>query len=140
VRDRKDDLRRQFGTVWKMAQGGFETLREVVVRSSQAGRLRVDVALLHRERARRFQSLGEKTAALAAAGGLELPDDLQSICDEIRDLDVRIRSSTNRLHDNAFGAPRGYEPEAGNFDDLDDDPLDEDEHADVGDATRRETR
>ena len=44
--DRKDELRRQFGTMWRMASSGLDTLREVVVRSSQSGRLRVDLALL----------------------------------------------------------------------------------------------
>lgn len=136
----KDDFRRQFGTVWRMASSGLDTLREVVVRSSQSGRLRVDVALLQRERQQLLGDLGLHVAALVDSGKLELPEDAQAIYEQIRDLETRIQSDLGRIHDNAYGAPRGYEPEAGNFDDDDllTDEDDEDEHADV--VTRRETR
>lgn len=135
------ELKRQFGTVWRMASSGLDTLREVVVRSSQSGRLRVDVALLQRERQQLLADLGLHVAALVDAGKLELPEDAQAIHDQIRELETRIQSDLGRIHDNAYGAPRGYEPEAGNYDDddlLSDD--DEDEHAEVGGVTRRETR
>jgi hypothetical protein len=136
----KDDFRRQFGTVWRMASSGLDTLREVVVRSSQSGRLRVDVALLQRERQQLLGDLGLHVAALVDSGKLELPEDAQALYEQIRDLETRIQSDLGRIHDNAYGAPRGYEPEAGNFDDDDllSDEDDEDEHADV--VTRRETR
>jgi hypothetical protein len=136
----KDDFRRQFGTVWRMASSGLDTLREVVVRSSQSGRLRVDVALLQRERQQLLGDLGLHVAALVDSGKLELPEDAQALYEQIRDLETRIQSDLGRIHDNAYGAPRGYEPEAGNFDDDDllTDEEDEDEHADV--VTRRETR
>lgn len=128
--DRKDDFRRQFGTVWKMASSGFEMLREVVVRSSQAGRLRVDLALLGRERQQLLASLGEKVAALVASGELEVPEEVRQVCDQLHDIEARITADLGRAHDNAFGAPRGYEPEAGDF--LDDHESDElDEHAEV---------
>jgi hypothetical protein len=136
----KDDFRRQFGTVWRMASSGLDTLREVVLRSSQSGRLRVDVALLQRERQQLLGDLGLHVAALVDSGKLELPEDAQALYEQIRDLETRIQSDLGRIHDNAYGAPRGYEPEAGNFDedDLLGDEDDEDEHADV--VTRRETR
>jgi hypothetical protein len=105
-----------------MASSSLDTLREVVVRSSQTGRLRVDVALSRTERGQLLQSLGEKVVALVQAGRLELSDDARAVYDQIRDLDTRLASDYGRIHDNAFGAPRGYEPEA-----YDDD--EEDEHA-----------
>jgi hypothetical protein len=129
-----------------MASSGVDTLREVVVRSSQSGRLRVDVALLQRERQQLLTDLGLHVAALVDAGKLELPEDAQAIHDQIRDLETRIQSDLGRIHDNAYGAPRGYEPEAGAWsqDGDDDDALSDedepDEHAEVGAATRRETR
>ncbi len=125
-----------------MASSGLDTLREVVVRSSQTGRLRVDVALLQRERAQILQSLGAKVVALVESGTLQLRDaDARELFERVRDLDTRIASDLGRIHDNAFGAPRGFEPEAGgNYDDeLDPDDSDEDEHAQFA-ATRRESR
>jgi hypothetical protein len=143
MKDRKDELRRQFGTVWRMAQGSFQTMREVVVRSSQAGRLRVDVALLQRERAQLQRQLGEQVARLFEAGRIDLPEDARELCERLADLETRIRSDLGRIHDNAFGAPRGYEPEAGNFDDEDpfSDPSEEpgedlDEHAELAEGGR----
>jgi hypothetical protein len=131
VSDRKDDLRRQFGTVWRMASSGLDTLREVVVRSSQAGKLRVDLALMARERQQLLVQLGEKVATLVEEGAVELPEDAQKTLERVRDLEQRIKADRFRMLDNAFGAPRGYEPEAGSYaaDPLDADDLDE--HAEV---------
>ena len=48
--DKNDDLGRHIGTLWKTAMSGWGTMREVVTRSTQTGRLRIDIALLARER------------------------------------------------------------------------------------------
>jgi hypothetical protein len=120
-----------------MASSSLDTLREVVVRSSQTGRLRVDVALSRTERGHLLQSLGEKVLGLVQSGQLELPEDARSVFEQIRELDTRIQSDYGRIHDNAFGAPRGFEPEA--YDDLEGD--EEDEHAaQFGSTPRRESR
>jgi hypothetical protein len=119
-----------------MASSSFDTLREVVVRSSQSGRLRVDVALSQRERGQLLQMLGAKVAALVSAGQLALPEDAQVLYEQVRELEARIQSDFGRIHDNAFGAARGYEPEAYD-DELD---AEEDEHAQFATATRRESR
>ena len=98
-----------------MASSGFDTLKEVVVRSSQAGRLRVDLALLVRERELLFADLGRRVADLMAEGAIELPLELRRIYDRIHEVEARIQQDSGRAHDNAFGAPRGYEPEAGDY-------------------------
>ncbi len=138
--DRKDDLRRQFGTMWRMASTGLETLREVVVRSSQTGRLRVDLALLGRERQQLLADLGLKVARLVDDGALTVPHGVRVLCDRLRDVEGRIRADSFQAHDNAFGGSRGYEPEAGSFapdgsddsnGDIDDSNDDIDEHAEL---------
>jgi hypothetical protein len=121
--------------MWRMASSGLDTLREVVVRSSQSGRLRVDLALLAREKQQLLATLGEQVAKLLDAGALEVPDEVRDTWERVRDIDERIASDSGRAHDNAFGAPRGYEPEAGNYDDeLDNEPAELDEHAEVAAA------
>jgi hypothetical protein len=129
------DLRRQFGTVWRMASNGLETFREVVVRSSQTGRLRVDLALLGRERQQLLAELGGKVARLLDGGELEVPDDVRVTWERLRDVEGRIKADSVKVHDNAFGASRGYEPEAYSVDEEDE----LDEHAEVA-ARKGETR
>lgn len=116
----------------KMASDSFDTLREVVVRSSQAGKLRVDLALLAREKQQLLARLGEQVSELIDGSKLEVPEALRQTYDRIKDVDAQIKSDGERAHDNAAGAPRGYEPEAGGYGDADEESEKEvDEHAEV---------
>jgi hypothetical protein len=131
VSERDEELRRQIGTLWRTAMVGLDTVREVVVRSTQAGRLRVDIALLQRERLQLLQTLGEMVVALIDEGsfgeaGGEVPEAIRQTWERIKDVEGKLKSDVARAHDNAFGAPRGYEPEAA----VDYGPED-DEHAEA---------
>jgi len=123
--------------MWRMASSGFETFREVVVRSSQTGRLRVDLALLGRERQQLLAQLGGQVARLLDDGELpwDVPDDVRVTYERLRDVEGRIKADSVKVHDNAFGASRGYEPEAYTVDEEDE----LDEHAEVA-ARKGETR
>jgi hypothetical protein len=131
--------------MWKMASDSFDTLREVVVRSSQTGRLRVDLALLGREKQFLLARLGEQVTQLIDEGKLQVPESARQTYDRVKDVDARIKADAGRAHDNAYGAPRGYEPEAGGYGDADSDgdgdgdgDLDgEDEHAEVARERKR---
>jgi hypothetical protein len=124
----RNDLRRQLDTVLRMASTGLDTLKEVVVRSSQEGRLRVDLALLQREKRELLAQLGGETLRLLDAGQLEGNADLDWLRDRIHDVESRMRASSSRAADNAYGAPRGYEPEAADWDDLDEPEAPEEAH------------
>ena len=105
---------------------GFDTVREVVVRSSQTGRLRVDIALLQKEKSQLLETLGELVVGLVDEGALEdVPESVRQTVERIKDVDGQIKNDSIKAHDNAFGAPRGYEPEAasdyGDEDHTDDD-------------------
>ena len=117
--DSGDEWKRQLGTMWRMASTSLDTLRDVVVRSSQEGRLRVDLALYQRERRDLFAELGQAVVGLVDAGRLQLPEELAQLIARLRDVEERIRMDSARVNDNAFGAPRGYEPEAGDYEDPD---------------------
>ncbi len=113
MRNRPDELRRQLGTLWRTAMVGLDTVREVAVRSGQSGRLRVDIALLRNERSQLLQELGEKVVRLLDDGMLDdATDTMRSLHERIKDVEASIRSDSARATDNAFGAPRGFEPEA----------------------------
>jgi len=130
----RNDLRRQLDTVLRMASTGLDTLKEVVVRSSQEGRLRVDLALLQREKRELLAQLGGEVVRLLDAGEVIEAGgnaDLDWLRDRIHDVESRMRASASRAHDNAFGAPRGYEPEAADWadsDELDDPEAPEEAH------------
>lgn len=128
-------MRRQFGTMWKLASDSFDTLREVVVRSSQEGKLRVDLALLVREKQQLLSRLGEQVSQLVDEGRLDVPEELRQTYDQIKDVDARIKADEGRAHDNAFGAPRGYEPEAGGYGEAEENDVDE--HAEVAQDKKR---
>ena len=141
--ERRDDLRRQFGTIWKMASDGLDTLREVAVRSTQSGRLRVDLALLAREKQQLLARLGASVVRLLDEDALEVPENIKQIWQRVKDVDARMNMDAGRAHDNAYGAPRGYEPEAGGYGDADayedalDDETEVDEHAEMAQEKKR---
>ena len=109
---------------------GFDTVREVVVRSSQTGRLRVDIALLQKEKSQLLETLGEMVVGLVEEGALEdVPESVRQTVERIKDVDGQIKNDSIKAHDNAFGAPRSLGPEAAG--DYGDEHQDEnqDEHA-----------
>jgi len=123
--DGRDEWKRQVGTLWRMASEGLDSLREVVVRSSEEGRLRVDLALYQRERRDLLSELGHAVVGLIDAGRLAVPDELMELVGRLRQVEERVRHDSARVHDNAFGAPRGYEPEAAATDDHADEGHDD---------------
>lgn len=123
--DGREEWKRHVSTLWRMATESLDSLREVVVRSSQEGRLRVDMALYHRERRDLLAELGQAVVGLIDAGRLRMPEELMEIVYRLREVEARVRHDSARVHDNAFGAPRGYEPES-----YDDDAGSEEPEAD----------
>ena len=110
-----DELRVSLGTLWRTAVSGWGTVREVVYRSAQSGRLRFDIAMLQRQRATLLEELGGAVRELIARHELELPGSLRDLIDQLDDIEGRLRRGIVRSSDNAFGAPRGYEPEAASY-------------------------
>jgi hypothetical protein len=90
--ERDDELIRHFGTLWRSAMVGLDTLREVAVRSTQAGRLRVDIALLSRERSQVLETLGEMIVRMIDAGEFEdIPESVKQAYDRIKEVEQRLQ-------------------------------------------------
>lgn len=107
--------------------GGLDTLREVAVRSSEAGRLRVDVALLHRERSQLLETLGEIIVGMIDDQSFEdVPESVKQAYERIKDVDKRMRRDDSRDHhdDPRFRAPA----DAGKHQPADDEPGDDSDH------------
>lgn len=96
VGERPDDLRRQLETLWRVAKDGLDSMREVVVRSSQSGRLRLDVALLQRERQQLLVELGERACRFIGRGGGPVPEAMRDLFDRIQDIDNRLAADASR--------------------------------------------
>jgi len=122
--DDRDEWKRQLNTLWRAATTGATTLRDVVVRSADEGRLRIDLAVYERERRDLLEEIGRAVVQLADAGRLELPESLANTLLRLRQVESRITQDSTSLHDNAFGAPRDMGPEVGSGYD-EEDPDDE---------------
>ncbi len=62
------DLKKQLGAFMRTAVQGLDSVREVVVQKTKAGRIQLDVAMLRRKRRDALAELGAAVADLAAAG------------------------------------------------------------------------
>jgi hypothetical protein len=95
---RDDDLKRQLGTFVRAALAQLDTVREVVVQKSKAGRIQLDVAMLRRQRKDVLAELGGIVARLAGAGRIseeELPE-LSGPLSRLEALDERIEEEEER--------------------------------------------
>ena len=108
-----DDLKRQFGTFVRAALAQLDTVREVVVQKSKAGRIQLDVAMLRRQRKDVLAELGATVARLAGAGRLSEEDfpELSGPLSRLEALDEHIEAEEDRARRVGGGA-----------DDLDTDP------------------
>jgi hypothetical protein len=82
--DIKDDLK----NLWKATVDGFDEIKDVIVKGSQAGQARIDAAFLERERANRLQELGELVYRFGPKEGQ--PASWHEKFNEIRDLDKKL--------------------------------------------------
>ncbi len=122
-----DDLKRQLGTFVRAALAQLDTVREVVVQKSKAGRIHLDVAMLRRQRKEVLAELGGLVARLAAAGRISEDDfpELGGPLSRLEALDERIEAEEARAHRVGMGAEdpsaSTEPPDAPADDDLDSD-------------------
>ena len=93
-----DDIKRQLGTFVKAALAQLDTMREVVVQKSKAGRIQLDVAMLRRQRKEALADLGAAVARLAEAGKLSEEDfpELSGPLSRLEALDEHIEAEEAR--------------------------------------------
>src|SRR5262249_52979478 len=76
------------------------------------------------ERSQLLETLGEMIVSMIDDGSFEdVPESVKQAYARIKAVQQRLREDDGRAHDNAYGAPRGYEPEAAS--DYGDDPPDD---------------
>lgn len=84
------DLKKELNQLWRSTVGQLDEIKDVIVKSSHAGKARIDAAMLERERANRLQELGE--LVLSEGEEAAYPPAWKEKIQEIKDLDEQISS------------------------------------------------
>lgn len=85
-----DVNRKPWGGFFARAATAIGGMRDVVVRSSQIGKIKLDTAQLRRDREAALARLGAEAFARAEAGEIVLPPDLDGVREEVRALEDRL--------------------------------------------------
>lgn len=89
-RDEPQDLRKELNQLWRTTLDQFDGLKDVLVRSSTAGKAKLDATLLSRQRDKLLAELGAKAVELHRKGEIELPESLASTIARIEELGAQI--------------------------------------------------
>ena len=116
-----DDLKSQLGGFVRAALAQLETVREVVVQKSKAGKIQLDVAMLKRQRKDVLAELGGVVARLAANGKISEEDypELGAPLARLEAIDERIDYEAERARKVGMGVDGG--PEEADKEELDTD-------------------
>ncbi|MCA9520123.1 MAG: hypothetical protein KC609_04095 [Myxococcales bacterium] len=99
---RSDELKEQFNMFVKAAATGLNDLKNAVVSTAQVGRLKLDVTFLRRSRDRMLRDLGSAIVAAVASGDVILEGELQQLCEQIAEVDAKIRDEEARVDELLF--------------------------------------
>lgn len=103
----EDEIKRQIGSLVSRAREALAEVREAVVRSSQVGKMKIDVTFLRREQDKAYQRLGAKVFELAEEGEIELSKELTPLVDLVRSLGRQIVEQEAELSDVEDDPARG---------------------------------
>jgi hypothetical protein len=90
-------MRRQLGSLLGRAVEALGEVRDVVVRTSQVGKIKLDATFLRRERDRLFARLGEEIYDRVDGGVLEVPEELAGLVEQIRDVETRLEEQEQEI-------------------------------------------
>ncbi|MFW5878368.1 MAG: hypothetical protein ACOCVR_00980 [Myxococcota bacterium] len=109
-----EQMKRQFGDIWKQTMEQLEDLRDVVVKASQTARTRLDATFLRRERDRLYQQLGEDTFVLIETGKLKAPPALRDLLDRIHAIGQQLDEAERQEEEEESPIEPAREPAAKN--------------------------
>jgi hypothetical protein len=130
----KGDLGDKLGTFVKGALAQLDSVREVVVQKSRAGRIQIDVAMMKRRRRDVLAELGRVVAELAGRGRVSEDDfpELGPALAQLEAIDEKIAAEEERARRVAAG---GSEAAGGDGEEYYEDADDEDPIEDAADVT-----
>ncbi len=91
------DLRKELNQLWRTTLDQFDEIKNAIVRSSSAGKAKLDATFLRRQRERLLIELGSKVLEAADKGDLRLPDRVQNIATRVRELEAQIEEQEGEV-------------------------------------------
>jgi hypothetical protein len=115
------------GSFFKSAMQQLDTVREVVVQKSKAGRIQLDLTLLKRKRKDALAELGEAVARLAANGVIDEEEypQLSGPLSRLEAVDEQIASAERRSRNASLGIDDRYAQHADDAEDELDEEYDD---------------
>lgn len=86
------DVRKELNQIWQSTIDQFDEIKDAIVKSSQAGKAKLDAAFLKRQRERLFAQLGEDVLRAADEQGFALPASTEETVKRLRELEQQIRA------------------------------------------------
>jgi multidrug efflux pump subunit AcrA (membrane-fusion protein) len=118
----KGDLKDQLGSFVKGALAQLDSVREVVVQKSRAGKIQIDVAMLKRRRRDALAEIGRVVVELAAKGRLSEDDfpEIGPALAQLEALDEKIAAEEERARRVATGHEDPYYEDGESEEDAED--------------------
>lgn len=91
------DVRKELNQLWRTTLDQFDEIKNAIVRSSSAGKAKLDATFLRRQRERLLMELGTKVLEASEKGELRLPDRAQNTATRIRELEAQIEDQEGEV-------------------------------------------
>ncbi len=88
--DEPQDLRKELNQLWRTTLDQFDEIKNAIVRSSSAGKAKLDATFLRRQREKLLAELGARVLDAVKAGELDLPEKLAKTAQRVHELEEQI--------------------------------------------------
>jgi hypothetical protein len=86
------EVRKELNQIWQSTIDQFDEIKDAIVKSSQAGKAKLDAAFLKRQRERLLAQLGEEVLRAVDEGTATLPASTEETVKRLRELAAQIRA------------------------------------------------
>lgn len=86
------DMRKELNQIWQSTIDQFDEIKDAIVKSSQAGKAKLDAAFLKRQRERLLAQLGEEVLRGVADGTATVPPSSEETVKRIEELERQIKA------------------------------------------------
>ena len=91
------DVRKELNQLWRTTLDQFDEIKNAIVRSSSAGKAKLDATFLRRQRERLLIELGAEVFEAAEQGEVRLPDRARNIATRVREVEAQIKEQEGEV-------------------------------------------
>lgn len=95
--DEPQDLRKELNQLWRTTLDQFDEIKNAIVRSSTAGKAKLDATFLRRQRDKLLSELGARVLDAARDGEITLPEKLASTAQRVQEIEEQIREQESEV-------------------------------------------